>query len=31
MELKSYQQHAMKDLDSYIGYLNQDNNLFTAW
>ena len=31
MELKPYQQHAMKDLDSYIGYLNRDNNLFTAW
>lgn len=31
MELKPYQQHAMKDLDTYIGFLNQDNNLFTAW
>ena len=31
MELKPYQQHAMKDLDSYIAHLNRDNNLFTAW
>ena len=31
MELKPYQQHAMKDLETYIDYLNQDSDLFEAW
>lgn len=31
MELKKYQKKVMNNLSSYIGYLNDSNNLNTAW
>ena len=31
MELKTYQKQVMDDLSAYLGYLDRDNNVFTAW
>lgn len=31
MELKNYQKKAMSDLDLYLHFLNEDNNLFDTW
>ena len=31
MELKTYQKQVMDDLSIYLKYLNQDNNILTAW
>lgn len=31
MELKTYQKKAMSDLDLYLRFLNEDNNLFDTW
>ncbi len=31
MELKNYQQAVMKNLSSYMDFLNRTNNIYTAW
>lgn len=31
MELKNYQKAVMKNLSSYLDFLNRTNNIFTAW